>query len=300
MRIGCSPAYCFAHFAEALRYDDLVWAVKRVAALGFAGLQLETYSSSQVQFYTDKHIRELRDMYRDHGLESSQFIMHSAKSGVCSLEEAAWKSALEEVRTLVDVCSRLEIVHTINVPASPPSECVVSYYETYPGATQPKLQLPADHSWQEFWKSYVNHVEQIAELVESANMRLGIEAVPYGLVSNSDSMLRLLESLPQRSVGLILDTGHMHFLRESFGLICDKFAGRIYGTHINDNDGSTDDHNPPGEGTIDWITLLAALQRSGYDGPLDLEINICNNPDNTYLGARRFLEDKMVLVTSRS
>ena len=293
MRIGCSPAYCFAHFAEGLTYDDLVWAIKRVAELGFAGLQLETYASDQVAFYTAEHICEIRDLYQDLGLESSQFIIHSAKSGVSSADEAAWQAALNEVKRLVDVCHKLEVIHTVNVPASPPTECVASFYETYPGAVQPKLELPQAYRWQDFWKRYVEHVAQVAELVESAGMRFGIEAVPYGIVSNSDSMLRLFESLPEHRLGVIIDTGHMHFLREPFGLLCDKFAGRIYGTHINDNDGSVDDHNRPGEGTIDWLGLLRALQQSGYEGPLDLEINICQDPDDTYLQARKFLE-KMV------
>lgn len=294
MKIGCSPAYCFAHFAEKLTYDDLVGAIRRVSELGFAGLQLETYASNQVGFYTDPHIRDIREMYRDLGLESSQFIIHSAKSGVSSIDTTVWQSALEEIKYLLEVCTKLEIIHTINVPASPPKECIVSYYETYPGATQPLMDLSHGQSWQNFWTAYIEHIDEISELVESAGMRLAIETVPHGIVSNSDSMLRLIESLPGRNPGIILDTGHQHYLHESFPLLCDKLSGHIYGTHLNDNDGSVDDHNPPGEGTIDWAILLKSLKNNDYDGSLDLEINLSEEPDNTYLEAKQFIEKILV------
>lgn len=293
MKIGCSPAYCFAHFAEQLTYENLVWAIRRVGELGFSGLQLETYASNQVAFYTDDHIHDIRKLYGDLGLESSQFIIHSAKAGISSIDRAVWQSALDEIKHLVEVCVKLEIIHTINVPSAPPLECVLSYYETYPGATQPVLGLPDGRSWQDFWQIYVEHIDQIAQLVESAGMRLAIEAVPHGIISNSDSMLRLIESLPERHLGLILDTGHMYYLHESFTLLCNKLAGRIYGTHLNDNDGFSDDHNPPGQGNIDWHSLLSALQCCGYEGALDIEINLSSNPDNTYVEAKEFFEKQL-------
>lgn len=300
MRIGCSPAYCFAHFAEKLTYKELLWSIRRVNMLGFSGLQLETYVSDQLTFYRDDQIREIRDLYRDLGLEASQFIIHSAKSGISSVDSKAWGAAFDEIKQLVEICVKLEIIQTINIPASPPRECVVSYDETYPGAIQPKLELPPGRRWQDFWLAYVEHIDRIADLVESASMLLAVEAVPYGIVSNSDSMLRLIESLPHRRLGLIVDTGHMHYLRESFALLCDKFTNRIYGTHLNDNDESQDIHNPLGKGTIDWPALLNALHRSAYRGPLDLEINLCEDPDGTYVKSRRFLEKELSFLKVRS
>lgn len=293
MKIGCSPAYCFAHFGEKLTYKDLLWSIRRVKELGFSGLQLETYASNQVAFYTDAHIHDIRILYGDLGLESSQFIIHSVKAGVSSIDSTVWGMALDEIKHLVEVCAKLEIIHTINVPSAPPLECVLSYYETYPGATQPILDLPSGWSWQDFWVTYVEHIDQIAEIVESAGMRLAIEAVPHGIISNSDSMLRLVESLPKRRLGLILDTGHMHYLHESFALLCNKLTSRIYGTHLNDNDGSSDDHNPLGQGNIDWRALLSALRSCGYEGALDVEINLSSNPDNTYTEAKEFLKKQL-------
>jgi sugar phosphate isomerase/epimerase len=212
---------------------------------------------------------------------------------VASIDNKIWQSTLEEIKCLLDVCKKLEIIHTINVPSAPPHECVLSYYETYPGATQPVLGLPPGRCWQDFWKAYVQHIDEIAALVESAGMRLAIEAVPHGIVSNSDSMLRLTESLPDRNLGMILDTGHVHYLRESFTMLCDKLSGHIWGTHLNDNDGSVDDHDPPGEGTIDWSALFKALWNADYTGPLDIEINLSNDPDKTYLEAKKFLEQQL-------
>ena len=169
----------------------------------------------------------------------------------------------------------------------------MSYYETYPGSMIPVLSMPPGKTWQDFWQAYVEHIDEIAQLIESRGMRLAVESVAYGLLSNGDSMLRLIEALPNRKLGFIIDTGHLHYLRQAFPILCHKLTGRIFGTHINYNDGSVHDHNPPGYGNIDWPALLKALKQTKYDGPLDLEINLSDDPDDTYLQARKFLQEKL-------
>ena len=40
-----------------------------------------------------------------------------------------------------------------------------------------------------------------------------------------------------------------------------QLAGRVWHTHLSDNDGTTNAHWRPGKGKIDWGALLQALQR---------------------------------------
>ncbi len=58
--------------------------------------------------------------------------------------------------------------------------------------------------------------------------------------------------------GLALDIGHAHINHCLNGFLQAGFSHM----HIHDNNGIKDTHNPVGEGNIDFIPVMAALQRS--------------------------------------
>ena len=43
-------------------------------------------------------------------------------------------------------------------------------------------------------------------------------------------------------------------------------ARRLIATHMNDNNGSADQHVCPGYGTVDWLPGMVALGEIGWDG----------------------------------
>ena len=60
--------------------------------------------------------------------------------------------------------------------------------------------------------------------------------------------------------------------------------------HANDNRGDRDDHLPPGEGHIDWLSLVCQLIKWRFQGPLILELAGHGTPDEIMERARRALE----------
>ena len=290
MRIGCSPAYAFAHFADRLTYEDLVWSARRVAELGFCGLQLETYNRGQKDLYAGDQVYAIRDMFQDLGLEISQFNVHSLKSELASLDSVCRAAGIEAFKELVEIATKLGQVDVICLPASPPSELIVEYYETYPGAIQPVLSIPSELSWQRIWDTYAETLRRCLDITVDAGMKLAIEGVPFGIISNTDSFLRMAETIGSDGLGFNLDTGHIFVQKEDLAVAIEKLGPRLLGTHICDNDGCVDDHWVPGRGKIDWRAVLGALKKVGYAGPLDIEVNICEDPDQDYLEGKRFLE----------
>ena len=91
----------------------------------------------------------------------------------------------------------------------------------------------------------------------------------------------LLVELDHPQLALALDTGHAHLAaspaRETLS------AGRLLATtHVHDNNGRQDSHEPPGHGTIDWPAWGRALDSVGYHGPIMLECirHIRHNPSS--------------------
>jgi sugar phosphate isomerase/epimerase len=80
----------------------------------------------------------------------------------------------------------------------------------------------------------------------------------------------LLAELGLANVALALDTGHanLNATAEAETLAA---GSRLATTHVHDNDGQHDSHEPPGHGTINWTEWGCALDSVGYTGPILLE-----------------------------
>lgn len=61
---------------------------------------------------------------------------------------------------------------------------------------------------------------------------------------------------------------------------------RIRAAHVHDNDGTADDHLPPGQGMIDWRAFLFAYLRHGCGFPLFLELA---DGESDFVSGRDFL-----------
>ena len=292
MRIGLSPAFGFAHFGEHITLGKILQLVSMGKDMGFCGFQLETYSKEQIDIYTDENISRIKEHYLKLGMESSQFIGHSLKNEISSIEECRIKEGLDELKRLVEICRKLEIIKIFNIPASPPSELIADYYETYPGAVQPVIDFPKGVDWKRVWDTYVNTIRQCLEIIQDAGMKLAIEAVPYGVICTTDSFLHLLSCLDNNpDFGFMLDTGHIFVQKEPIHTAIYKLRKRILGTHICDNDGCVDDHWMPPKGKIEWDKALRAFNEVGYEGALDIEVNIVDNPNTAYAEGKIYLEE---------
>lgn len=290
MKIGCSPAYVFAHFGEAATFDDVIWCAKRVAELGFKGLQLETYNKRQMDIFTDKQIKVIGNLFRSLGIEASQFVAHSIKDDLVSLDRNKRESGLREFKKIARICEKLGIIEVINIPSSLPPEIVGGYMETYPGAPPETLFIPENILWSTIWEDYIRTIEHCVEIALTQGMKLAIEACPYSIVSNSDSFLRLANEIGSGSLGMNLDTGHLFVQKECLAIVIEKLGKRLFGTHICDNDGCTDYHWPPGKGKVKWKDVLRSMKKIKYEGFLDIEVNKADDPDRVYVESKEYLE----------
>jgi sugar phosphate isomerase/epimerase len=69
---------------------------------------------------------------------------------------------------------------------------------------------------------------------------------------------------------LALDTGHANLTAT---VVQETHAAGAWlaSTHVHDNNGRQDAHEPPGHGTIDWPAWGRALDDIAYSGPIMLE-----------------------------
>jgi sugar phosphate isomerase/epimerase len=109
-------------------------------------------------------------------------------------------------------------------------------------------------------------------LASGSSVRICVENMPPGVHPGSrmSDLAELLRELAHSRLALALDTGHGNL---TAGAAEETVAAGalLATTHVHDNNGRQDAHEPPGLGTIDWPAWSGALDAIGYAGPIMLE-----------------------------
>jgi arsenate-mycothiol transferase len=117
--------------------------------------------------------------------------------------------------------------------------------------------------------------------VEPTPVRLGFENAGFH-ASAAAATSRLLERLLGTSAaacGFVLDSGHSQ-LGNDWDSMSGRLDGRLVGLHLNDNDGVSDLHLAPMEGTVDWARVRQLIEQGDYRGPIMYEVEPHGDPDS--------------------
>ncbi|MCK5802261.1 MAG: sugar phosphate isomerase/epimerase [Lentisphaeria bacterium] len=112
-------------------------------------------------------------------------------------------------------------------------------------------------------------------------------------------LVRMVECLEGDHVGCCLDTSHANLsgdVTTAVGMVAD----RLLTLHVSDNDGRTDQHALPFEGTIDWGGFMNALNRTRYAGVFMMELRGGPDPEWTLKEAVARFERLLALGYSAS
>jgi sugar phosphate isomerase/epimerase len=115
-------------------------------------------------------------------------------------------------------------------------------------------------------------VEELLPVARRCGVGLMVENLP-GQFNTPEQLSPILDRLPE--VGLHLDIGHANLMthENTADALIQRFASQLQHVHLHDNKGGTADlHLPLGCGTVDVARHVRALQASGYDGTITLEV----------------------------
>ena len=110
--------------------------------------------------------------------------------------------------------------------------------------------------------------------------------LPHLLFGGTSDILWILGAMSAINIGTCLDTGHAHLSGDLYNVM-HKLSGHLQMIHANDNNGTYDDHKPPGEGKIDWNKLLTELSQIEFHGGFILELSGNKETEAVLAEARR-------------
>ena len=117
-----------------------------------------------------------------------------------------------------------------------------------------------------------------------------IPAMNNGIGVSIDQLISILHKVNDNRARMMLDTGHC-YMNENVQFLteCEKAIPYLYGLHINDNHGKSDEHLQIGEGTIPFEHLLRQLK--GKDVEFVLETNTVARAEYSKRDIMRFIQD---------
>jgi sugar phosphate isomerase/epimerase len=118
-------------------------------------------------------------------------------------------------------------------------------------------------------------LEKIVHTADRLGLCLCIENMfpKIGGYTKPEDFVALFKAFP--SLKMTLDIGHANLgskaSKKALGFI-EQFADRIDHLHASDNFGNRDDHLPIGTGTVEFLKIIEALKRIGYDATVTFEV----------------------------
>jgi D-psicose/D-tagatose/L-ribulose 3-epimerase len=150
------------------------------------------------------------------------------------------------------------------------------------------LLVLGEYIWQqevippaEQWRIGVETVRACGEHARSLGLEIAMELEPFhlSLLNSVDAMVRFLDDVGMpETVRANCDISHLHLVRTPFEEV-GKLKGKIAHVHLSDCDGKVHGDLPPGRGITPVRDYLAAIQQTGYDGVVSIELEYSPEPD---------------------
>ena len=121
-------------------------------------------------------------------------------------------------------------------------------------------------------KQFAESIKPVLDRADTLGIDVGIECEPGLFLEFASELREWIDRLGHPRFGANLDIGHSQVLGESIPESVALLEGRIWNLHVEDIPGRKHYHLIPGEGTLDWGALKAALTSVNYERFLTVEL----------------------------
>lgn len=234
---------------------DILDALPLVRDGGFSLIEVCSFPA-HLDYHEPAHVRKAADLMDRLGIEANSFHAPFAdRIDISSLNPGHRKAAVRELITACDAAAVLK----------------ARYVVIHPGPE--REGKPPPEEWYHRMKCAAASLNEVAHHCRHLGLVLLLEnMLPHLMFGHTSEMLYLLGAIRETNVGTCLDTGHA-FISGDIRTVVHKLSGHLRMLHVNDNHSERDDHLPPGDGAIDWISLMRQLRQWRFHGPLILELN---------------------------
>ncbi len=213
--------------------------------------------------YGPDELAWLKGVFREYGLALSD--IHGSQ-GV----EKCWHSPIEYRRKagVALVANRIEMFRELDGEEGGTIMMHVPFFPV--GADEATRANVKAH-----FEALCRSIDELLPLFEKAGCALSIENMWY---DDWTLIEELLSRYPANLLGICYDSGHANANPNKRIESLARNKGRLIALHLDDNDGTGDQHKPPYYATVEWDRLAEIVATSSYARPLSFELSMMNTP----------------------
>ena len=271
-----------AFSSNAYLHFSIEDTIRKVAELGYEGIEiLADVPHAWPAFLLEERKQSLREQLARYGLAIANvnaFMMNAVSDPRQPYWHPGWTDPDPHYRAIRREHTQraLHLAKEIGAP----------HITTEPGGL-----LTSEQSWEEGARIFYDELMPCVELAEQLEMPLLIEPEPQLLIETFEQYAEFAGRVGSPWVGLNFDIGHAFCVRQEPQEWIAKMAPHTKHYHIEDIAATrVHKHLIPGHGAIDFEATLAAIQRTGYEGWITVELYpYMDRPDAAAAEARQYL-----------
>jgi len=97
------------------------------------------------------------------------------------------------------------------------------------------------------------------------------------------------ENIQSKRLGFCYDSGHENCYTKGTDLLS-LYGNKLMALYLHDNDGTDDQHRIPGEGIINWASVVRMIKSTTYIGAVSLEVTNEFSKLYSKISAQEFLK----------
>jgi sugar phosphate isomerase/epimerase len=272
-----------AFSSNAYMHFSIEDTIRKIADLGYQGIEvLADVPHAWPVFLLEERKESIRKHLLEHGLTISNvnaFMMNAVGDPRQPYWHPGWTDPDPHYRAIRREHTKraLWLAREIN------ATCI---------STEPGGLLTEDQTWESAARIFYDELMPCLEVAERAGVLLLIEPEPELLIERFDQYLEFADRVDSPWLGLNFDIGHAYCVGEDPQDWVERMAPHTRHYHFEDIAATREHkHLIPGHGAIDFAATLAAIERTGYDGWITIELYpYIDDPDAAAREAREFLK----------
>lgn len=249
----------FAFSANAFQEYDPVETVETMADIGYDGVELLFGGSHLHPADTDEDdVAAVEDALADTGLEIS-----NCNAFMVSAEDFQHPSYIEEDpeyrRERVDYTREaLELADAFDADSI---------------SIQPGGPVPEGKSREWGMETFAESLREVVPTAERLGVDVLVEPEPDLLIETSDQFLSFLDRIDSDAVACNFDAGHLFCVGEDPAEAVERLSEHTPHYHVEDiPEDRSHEHTQLGDGAMDIDGFLEAVENSGYEGFVTVEL----------------------------
>lgn len=295
-RITCAFLYTITKYGYPPQSEGMTGYIREMAALGFKSIEIEGIGNDGIStLYKNKE--SIRQVIADADVDLPIFCTVLPK--LASVSEDLAARDMESFEMGCETAAFLGAHGVLDngplVPYAFPKDMPI--HRHYAPEVISKVSLPEDFSWHEYQARLIAIMQRACDIAAKFGLDYYMHPCLGSQTDTTDAYLLLKKEVGRGNLKFCYDTSNLYYMHENMALGLMKLAAEIDYIHISDSFGTKIEHQPIGNGDLNWELFFEILKKINYQGQLAIDVggdeSHVADIEAAYLTTARFLQEKL-------